>query len=217
MHDLDRHAPLATRASASSPRSSWRSACWSRCTSSVISGSRARLGIRVLRFSIGFGKPLYRRMIGKDDPVEFVIASIPLGGYVKLLDEREGNVAERDLPRAFNRQPVWKRIADAAGGPRDEHDFRNRAVLGVVFRGRTGAQADRSARSLPDSIAARAGLRFEDEIVEVGGTPDADAGSCDAGDPRGPDRRRHHRHARARRRWLGARRVARRRRRAAVS
>ena len=75
-----------------------------------------RVGIRVLRFSIGFGKPIYRRMIGKDDPVEFVIASIPLGGYVKLLDEREGNVAERDLPLAFNRQPVWKRIATLLAG-----------------------------------------------------------------------------------------------------
>jgi len=53
-----------------------------------------KLGIRVLRFSIGFGKPLYRRVIGKD-PVEFVVAAVPLGGYVKLLDEREGNVAER--------------------------------------------------------------------------------------------------------------------------
>ncbi len=58
-----------------------------------------RLGIRVLRFSIGFGKPLWRRVLGKD-PVEFVIAAIPLGGYVKLLDEREGNVAARAICRA---------------------------------------------------------------------------------------------------------------------
>ncbi|HJY36539.1 MAG TPA: site-2 protease family protein, partial [Steroidobacteraceae bacterium] len=75
-----------------------------------------KLGIRVLRFSIGFGKPLYRRVLGKD-PVEFVIAAVPLGGYVKLLDEREGNVPEHELPRAFNRQPVWKRIATLLAGP----------------------------------------------------------------------------------------------------
>src|SRR5687767_7947963 len=76
-----------------------------------------RLGIRVLRFSIGFGKPIWRRMIDRDDPVEFVIASVPLGGYVKLLDEREGNVSPQDAPRAFNRQPVWKRIAVLLAGP----------------------------------------------------------------------------------------------------
>ena len=58
-----------------------------------------RLGIRVLRFSIGFGKPLWRRVLGKD-PVEFVIAAVPLGGYVKLLDEREGNVARARRCRA---------------------------------------------------------------------------------------------------------------------
>src|SRR5437868_10449362 len=75
-----------------------------------------RLGIRVLRFSLGFGKPLYQRVIGTD-PVEFVVAAVPLGGYVKLLDEREGNVAPEDLPRAFNRQPIWKRIAVLLAGP----------------------------------------------------------------------------------------------------
>src|SRR5690606_9488504 len=75
-----------------------------------------RLGIRVLRFSIGFGRPLWRRVYGKDE-VEYVIAAIPLGGYVKMLDEREGNVAPEDLPRSFTRQPVWKRIAVLLAGP----------------------------------------------------------------------------------------------------
>jgi regulator of sigma E protease len=129
-----------------------------------------RVGIRVLRFSIGFGKPLYRRMLGKEDPVEFVIASIPLGGYVKLLDEREGNVAERDLPLAFNRQPVWKRIATLLAGPAFNMIFAI-AVYWVLFSMGVPALKPVVGEITPDSIAARAGLRFEDEIVQVGARP----------------------------------------------
>jgi len=77
-------------------------------------------GVKVLRFSIGFGKPLYRRKFGKDQ-TEFILAAFPLGGYVKMLDEREAApevaIAEADLPRAFNRQSVWKRIAIVTAGP----------------------------------------------------------------------------------------------------
>lgn len=126
-----------------------------------------KVGIRVLRFSIGFGKPIYRRMIGKDDPVEFVIASIPLGGYVKLLDEREGNVAERDLPLAFNRQPVWKRIATLLAGPAMNMIFAI-AVYWVLFSMGVPALKPIVGEVTADSIAARAGLRFEDEILKVG-------------------------------------------------
>jgi len=75
--------------------------------------------VKVLRFSIGFGKPLYQRKFGKDE-TEFVLAAFPLGGYVKMLDERETPVAsihEADLPRAFNRQSVWKRFAIVTAGP----------------------------------------------------------------------------------------------------
>ncbi len=128
-----------------------------------------RLGIRVLRFSIGFGKPLYARVLGKD-PVEFVIAAIPLGGYVKLLDEREGNVAERDLPRAFNRQPVWKRIAVLLAGPGCNLIFAI-ALYWVLFTAGVPALKPIIGEIAPDSIAARAGLRYEDEIVKVGGQP----------------------------------------------
>ncbi len=74
-----------------------------------------RCGVRVLRFSVGFGKPLWTRR-GKDG-TEYVIAAIPLGGYVKMLDEREGDVAAADLAQAFNRQSVWKRIGIVAAGP----------------------------------------------------------------------------------------------------
>ena len=134
-----------------------------------------RLGIRVLRFSIGFGKPLYRRVLGKD-PVEFVIAAIPLGGYVKLLDEREGNVAERDLPRAFNRQPVWKRIATLLAGPGCNLIFAI-ALYWVLFTAGVPALKPIIGEITPDSIAAQAGLRYEDQIVRVGGqlTPTLEA------------------------------------------
>ena len=74
-----------------------------------------RCGVKVQRFSIGFGKALWRRTdkLG----TEFVIAAIPLGGYVKMLDERVEEVSQQDLPYAFNRQPVLKRIAIIAAGP----------------------------------------------------------------------------------------------------
>src|SRR5215471_11273399 len=71
----------------------------------------ARLcGVKVLRFSVGFGRPLLSRRFGKDQ-TEWVLAAFPLGGYVKMVDEREGEVAPAELPRAFNRQPVHKRFA----------------------------------------------------------------------------------------------------------
>lgn len=77
-------------------------------------------GVKVLRFSLGFGKPLFSKRFGKDQ-TEFVVAAFPLGGYVKMLDEREAPadtlVDAHDLPRAFNRQSVWKRIAIVSAGP----------------------------------------------------------------------------------------------------
>ncbi len=73
-------------------------------------------GVKVLRFSIGFGKPLHTWVRGTDR-TEWVLAAVPLGGYVKMLDEREGTVAADELPRAFNRQNVWKRIAIVVAGP----------------------------------------------------------------------------------------------------
>lgn len=73
-------------------------------------------GVKVLRFSVGFGEPVFRRRLGKDQ-TEWVVAAIPLGGYVKMLDENEGRVPEEDLSRAFNRQPVGRRFAIVAAGP----------------------------------------------------------------------------------------------------
>src|SRR5216684_961709 len=75
-----------------------------------------RLGFKVLRFSVGFGKPLLK-WVGGADRVEYVVAAIPLGGYVKLLDEREGPVAPAELARSFTRRPPWQRIAVLLAGP----------------------------------------------------------------------------------------------------
>jgi regulator of sigma E protease len=126
-----------------------------------------RLGIRVLRFSIGFGKPLWQRTSGKD-PVEYVIAAIPLGGYVKLLDEREGNVPESEAHRAFNRQPVWKRIAVLLAGPAFNLIFAV-AVYWVLFVAGVPSLKPIIGDVDAGSIAAQAGLKYEDLIVAVDG------------------------------------------------
>jgi len=73
-------------------------------------------GVKVLRFSVGFGRVLYSKRFGNSE-TEWALSAIPLGGYVKMLDEREGEVAPADLPRAFNRQPVLRRMAIVVAGP----------------------------------------------------------------------------------------------------
>ncbi|MBX3663938.1 MAG: RIP metalloprotease RseP [Burkholderiales bacterium] len=75
-----------------------------------------RCGVKVLRFSVGFGKPLWSRIMGSDG-TEWVVAAIPLGGYVKMLDEREGDVPANERHRAFNRKSVWQRFAIVLAGP----------------------------------------------------------------------------------------------------
>ncbi len=75
-----------------------------------------RCGVKVLRFSVGFGKVIYSKRF-VDGGTEWVISAIPLGGYVKMVDEREGDVAPEDLPYAFNRQPVLRRMAIVVSGP----------------------------------------------------------------------------------------------------
>ena len=77
----------------------------------------ARLcGVKVLRFSVGFGKTIYTKRFANSE-TDWVISAIPLGGYVKMLDEREGKVAEHELQHAFNRQPVLQRMAIVVAGP----------------------------------------------------------------------------------------------------
>ncbi|GAC1623032.1 MAG: sigma E protease regulator RseP [Nevskia sp.] len=127
-----------------------------------------RLGIRVLKFSVGFGRPLWRRKAA--DGVEYIVASIPLGGYVKMLDEREGEVAAADRPYAFNVQPVWKRILVFAAGP--SFNF----LLAIAFYWAlyvTGVPGMKPVIAEPaaGSIAAAAGLHGGDQITRLGETP----------------------------------------------
>ena len=126
-----------------------------------------RLGVKVLRFSIGFGRSLWSRRAGPDD-TEYVVAAIPLGGYVKMLDENEGEVAEHELHRAFNRQPLWKRFAVVFAGPAFNFLF---AVLAywLTFVIGIGGLKPLVGEVAPDGIGARAGLEPTDQIVAVGG------------------------------------------------
>jgi len=128
-----------------------------------------RLGIKVLRFSIGFGKPLWQRVSGEDQ-VEYVVAAIPLGGYVKLLDEREGNVPAHEAHRAFNRAPVWKRIAVLLAGPAFNLLFAV-AMYWILFTAGQPTLKPIVGDVEPQSIAAAGGLKYEDTIISVGGKP----------------------------------------------
>ena len=77
----------------------------------------ARLaGVKVLRFSVGFGKPLVIRRFGRDQ-TEWTLSALPFGGYVKMLDEREGEVPASEAHRSFNRATVWRRIGIVSAGP----------------------------------------------------------------------------------------------------
>jgi len=128
------------------------------------------LNVKVLRFSVGFGKPLitWRRKKGEDE-IEYVIALLPLGGYVKMLDEREAPVKEAERSRAFNTQPVIKRAAIVAAGP--IFNFILAIFLyWIVFL--NGVDGRRPLLNQPAvaSMAAQAGFSSEDEILSVGDT-----------------------------------------------
>lgn len=126
-----------------------------------------KLGFKVLRFSIGFGKPLVMR-VGKDaDRTEYCLAAIPLGGYVKLLDEREGEVSAAELPRSFTRRPVMHRIAVLLAGPAMNLLF---AAILYSILAMVGTEVARPVvgQVRLDSPAAVAGLKRGDEIVRVG-------------------------------------------------
>lgn len=126
-----------------------------------------RLGVRVLRFSIGFGRTLWRRQVAPDQP-EYVIAAIPLGGYVKMLDEHEGPVPPAERHRAFNRQSLWVRSAVVVAGPLFNFLFAIVAFWGVLTLGETGLRP-LIGDVAPGSAADRAALRSGDEIVAING------------------------------------------------
>lgn len=128
----------------------------------------ARLvGVKVLRFSVGFGRIVWSRRYGRDG-TEWALSAIPLGGYVKMVDEREGQVLPADLPRAFNRQNVWRRIAIVAAGP-----IANLALAVLLFAAIyvVGVPAQRPLLAPPPatSPAAQAGLAGGDLVTAVDG------------------------------------------------
>ena len=126
-----------------------------------------KLGVKVLRYSIGFGKPLWMRKSGIDQ-TEYVIAAIPLGGYVKMLDEGEGEVSQEEKHRAFNRQSVWSRFAIVLAGPMFNFIFAIFAFWLMYLIGVPGVKPI-VGEVTPQTIAAISGFKTGDEIIEVEG------------------------------------------------
>ncbi len=123
-----------------------------------------RMGVRVLKFSIGFGRKLWSRK-GRDG-TEYVIAAIPLGGYVKMLDEREGDVEDKELDQAFNRKSVWARIAIVIAGPAFNLIFTLFAFWMMFL---VGIPDSRPVIGEVSGIAASAGIEAGDRIVSLDG------------------------------------------------
>ena len=126
-------------------------------------------GVKVLRFSIGFGQQLWRFKPRRQHPgqdTEFVVAAIPFGGYVKMLDEREGEVAPEERHRAFNTQPLRVRAAVVAAGPVANLVL---AVLLYALVSMVGMEEPRAVIAPPvaGSMADKAGLQAGDEVLGV--------------------------------------------------
>jgi regulator of sigma E protease len=126
-----------------------------------------RCGVRVLRFSVGFGRPLWRR-IAKDG-TEYQIAAIPLGGYVKMLDAREGDVPAAERGQEFTGKSVWKRIAIVAAGPAFNLIFTIAAFWAMYMIGKPDVAPIVTAN--PGTVAAVAGIRPGDRLIAMNGDP----------------------------------------------
>lgn len=124
-------------------------------------------GVKVLRFSVGFGKPIWVKTAGADR-TEYALSSIPLGGYVKMLDEREAEVDEKDLPRAFNRQPVYKRFAIVLAGPAFNFLF---AIVAYTLMFQSGVSGVKPyvGDIAVQGLAAQAGMKEQDLLLSVNG------------------------------------------------
>lgn len=124
-------------------------------------------GVKVLRFSVGFGKPIWEKTA--KDGVTYQLAAIPLGGYVKMLDEREAPVDDAEKHLAFNTQTVWKRIAIVVAGPAANFIF---AILAwwLVFMLGVDATRPELGQLEPDSAAVQAGLQSGDLVTELNGS-----------------------------------------------
>jgi regulator of sigma E protease len=125
--------------------------------------------VKVLKFSIGFGNALYAKRFGKSE-TEWVISAIPLGGYVKMLDENEGEVPAHELPRAFNRKPVWQRMCIVVAGPIANLLLAVALYFMLFIYGVPGLKPV-LGEIVPDSPAAVAGLQSKQTIVSINGQP----------------------------------------------
>ncbi|PCI73060.1 MAG: RIP metalloprotease RseP [Gammaproteobacteria bacterium] len=125
-----------------------------------------KLGVKVLTFSVGFGKPLFEKT-GKDG-VRYVLAAVPLGGYVKMLDEREAPVKPEEVSMAFNRQSVWTRIAIVLAGP-VANFLLAIALYWIVFISGQNVIIPVVGEIDETSIAGKAGLSYRDQIIAVDG------------------------------------------------
>ena len=126
-----------------------------------------RCGVKVLRYSLGFGRPLWTHRA--KDGVEWVVSALPLGGYVKMLDEREGEVAAAERHLAFNTQPVGKRALIVVAGPL--FNF----LLAILFYWLVFVIGEQGLKPVladppPASAAAHAGLHQGDQILSIDGT-----------------------------------------------
>jgi len=119
-----------------------------------------KLGVKVLRFSVGFGKALWTRRAGADQ-TEYVLAALPLGGYVKMLDENEGKVPKKEQHRAFNRQSIPKRTAIVLAGPLFNFLFAILAYWLLFIVGMDGIKPV-IIKLTPGSIAEQGGFRVGD-------------------------------------------------------
>ena len=126
-----------------------------------------RLGVKVLVYSIGFG-PRLLKWQSKKSGIQYQLSALPLGGYVKMLDEREGNVAEQDLPYAFNRQSPWKRIAIVAAGPLINLLFAI-VLFWILFLPAQEQLNTRIGKVMPNTPAAQVDLRVGDKILSIDG------------------------------------------------
>lgn len=126
-----------------------------------------KTGVKVLRFSVGFGKVLWSRQKNSAD-TEYVLSAIPLGGYVKMVDEREGEVKPEDLPFAFNRQPLWARTVIVAAGPTFNLMLAIVLFWGVLVLGETGLKPV-LGEVKQGTLAAAAGFVEGEEIISVNG------------------------------------------------
>ena len=126
-----------------------------------------RCGVKVLRFSVGFGKAIWKR-IGKDG-TEYQVAAIPLGGYVKMLDAREGDVDPALAGQEFTGKPVWQRIAIVAAGPAFNLVFTVAAFWLMFMLGKPDYAP--LVTAAPQSIAAQAGIHPGDRLLRIDGKP----------------------------------------------